>query len=107
MENIRREKEIRFISCDELIAVAFSFNYKRSVILRATREEEKKYQKSELVSSLSTHARFFIFSRASKNYGTPICTVGFFFLTCLDERLLDLYKSQGSYIFNFCGYFLP
>ena len=47
MENIRREKEIRFISCDELIAVAFSFNYKRIVIFRATREEEKKYQKSE------------------------------------------------------------
>lgn len=47
MENIRREKKIRFISCDELMAVAFSFNYKRSVIFRATRKEEKKYQKSK------------------------------------------------------------
>ena len=27
------------------MAVAFSFNYKRSVILRSTRKEEKKYQK--------------------------------------------------------------
>ena len=43
MENMRRDREIGFISCDELIAVAFSFfKYKRSAISRATRRKEKK-----------------------------------------------------------------
>lgn len=65
MENIRRRRDIRFISCDELTVVAFSFfKYKRSAISRATRGKEKRYLDSEGSCAPSSLARDFLFSRA-------------------------------------------
>ena len=65
MENIRRRRDIGFISCDELTVVAFSFLSIKAVRFPGPLEgRRKRYLDSEGSCPPSSLARDFLFSRA-------------------------------------------